>query len=241
MEQTENIQTPISPVNNVQNPHFSTKKLMIGIGFILALATVFVLGRYSNGSIVKTENTTSTIVTPNDGMSGWKSYNNVEYGVSFKYPATWTTKNESTLVTDKGNLFSVFNPVNDSSWLSLCDALLSEESISVGMLSATKAIKSNSGDCDLGPDFVEYISTKITFENKYGVIFNFKKADQKESNVVLDQILSTFKFIEKTTSEEDVFNITIRTIEHSTIPEWETYSNEYNGLTFQYPPLKHRH
>ena len=44
MEQTENIQTPISPVNNLQNPHFATKKLLIGIVLILVLATVFVLG-----------------------------------------------------------------------------------------------------------------------------------------------------------------------------------------------------
>ena len=44
MEQTENTQIPISPVNNVQNQHFTTKKLLIGIVLILGLATVLVLG-----------------------------------------------------------------------------------------------------------------------------------------------------------------------------------------------------
>ncbi len=89
MEQTENIQTPISPGNNVRNSHFSTKKLIIGVVLILVLATVFVLGMgyesKSNRVGIVEKPPVKTVV---DDMNGWKTYTSKNLGVSFSYPST---------------------------------------------------------------------------------------------------------------------------------------------------------
>ncbi len=89
MEQTENIQTPISPDNNVQNPHFSTKKLMIGIVLVLVLATVFVLGMgyesKSNRVNIIEKKPVKTVETVNNDMEGWNIYKDDKYKFQTKY------------------------------------------------------------------------------------------------------------------------------------------------------------
>lgn len=54
-----------------------------------------------NSKVIPTKKKTdSSKVTP-DPYSGWKAYTNSKYGISFKYPTTWTLSDESQLDPSK--------------------------------------------------------------------------------------------------------------------------------------------
>jgi len=91
MEQSKSIQTPVSPVNNAQNLHFSVKKLLIGISFILFLAIVIVVGM---GYGVKSNKVVNKPIqkTVINNTEGWKIYTNEVANFSISYPSTWELK-----------------------------------------------------------------------------------------------------------------------------------------------------
>ncbi|MFH1407962.1 MAG: hypothetical protein ABIG91_02900, partial [Patescibacteria group bacterium] len=100
-------------------------------------------------------------------------------------------------------------------------------------------------DSSKDPDAKTKVSEFFRFEDifskdlyiEYGGYFNDSdKTNYENEKKVINQILSTFRFIASPYEENNLPETSIRTIQHSVIPSWETYSNEFTGLTLQYPP-----
>ena len=200
-----------------QNPHFTTKKLIVGIGLILVLATVFVLGRYSNNKIDNIPNANNTGTSIVDDMSGWKTYSG--NNISFQYPPDYT-------VEDKDDYISLISPLdptprkgyaisqkelkievvifNSDSSDSLEKWGLEEKSITEGSIEEIGTTKIDGVEAKiLKLTGVGIAKTHLIIHNdKRYMILKYPFETSRDAE--FDQILSTFKFIEKTSETRNI-------------------------------------
>lgn len=211
MEQTENIQPPISEINNdssiVKQPNITKIKLFLVLISVFVLATVLVVFTgVGGGKTVEVVNAPATNIVVDD-MSGWKTYTNDEYGFSFKYPPTYSIKTENppdpfavavSLESAELNLsiFEIF-PIPE-------DADLKQWPNLVGLVDYNP---SQTRDISLGAYEVHNWKSRLD-ENKFYYLYRKNSAQVlllavKYNNTsnptqegVISQILSTFKFVE---------------------------------------------
>ena len=121
-------------------------------------------------------------------------YVNEEYGFSFRYPKEWILEGK------------IFSSNQDSESLSLminvpfgleCLRSIKEESIIFDKVNATKTLMDGvvSDLCDNANSRLVAVGFNLN-ENLINLLFGFDIDDEEQALINLDQILSTFKFID---------------------------------------------
>lgn len=182
-----------------------------------------------------TEAPTETPISSID-TSAWQTYKNDQYGFKFKYPTYLVTKNEllspSTGGVVKLNIFVSFKPLFDLRTTSEHAIRLEQEDFAqienrYGKIGERDTIKvdNKSGirrQLSLGKEGLQDI--EFVYFNFYGeetprdsIAFRFYGQEKQ----LFDQILSTFKFLNSTSSTDT--------------STWQTYKNNQYGFEIKYP------
>lgn len=224
-------------------PQPSSRLPLILIGFVLILAAgaggVY-LGKYLYGpkapqiatNVPPTPSAGRLTASPTtDPTSNWKTYTNGKYDYSLKHPASWTSKDEDHGSFDSklvpGSKVSVVTLSGDSSTLQIffegefdhgLDPWSLEKSEDI-TLDGRKA-KKNTFWLEGNP--VKWIIVKI--DNFHD--FRIEMQGPPDTTRVFDYILSTFRFLDKTTPTT--------TASSGDTVSWKTFRSK-KGYTIKYP------
>lgn len=218
--------------------------------FLIALAGAGYYGFMYYKEVSKPSPTPTTEPTPvatTDPTADWKIYINPSWKISFKYPQTWTDLklegSESYVSKDSSNIINL--TINKGIYYNdkPLDPYSSAFSASIGQKVGEENEKIKIADLEIdGRDAVvvsmDYLQSTqeppsysyiyIIKDNNSLFILNFwsQDGDKSKTNIMdqketFDQILSTFKFIDK---ETDTSN-------------WKTYTNTKYKYSFKYPTL----
>ena len=135
---------------------------------------------------------TSQIIPP-DETSSWKTYSNADF--SFKYPPDWTI--DGNLITSTSpKIKSVIVPSN-STLMNECMQEVSSQT--VGNVFIKKFTRVTTGAMCTTSDSTPREIWIIPSATKYtpGVIFDYSSTESSQAESIFDQILSTFKFVDK--------------------------------------------
>ena len=156
-----------------------------------------------------TPNTESSTAVPTDEMAGWKTYENSEYKFKFKYPANWISgKKDGTLETtlsNQENTHKIRLFVEFVVGFGYCYSYSGKEEINIaGIPSETGngTGATDQGDICFGKEKIKgtgntYVFIPITMDGKkiyFDYTYPINEIDKAKIN--LDQILSTFQFVE---------------------------------------------
>lgn len=173
------------------------------------------------------ENVTPTPQTPTPTLKGetvdWKTYRNEKYGFEIKYPEGWNyitnNYNEQLLIGFyEGKYGGEGDAILTVSWnVTLQERYNKMKQYFEKSFKVTESfIRIDNADGKLLTIESPGFSRSAFFENK-GYIYNFEMGAGKE--VLFEQMLSTFKFIEPKDETAD----------------WKTYTNQTYGISFKYP------
>ncbi|TSC70251.1 MAG: hypothetical protein CEO12_455 [Parcubacteria group bacterium Gr01-1014_46] len=214
--------TPTPKVYNSRKPSL----LLVYLLFILIfLGLASWAGVYLNKN--KVQDTENVVVT--NEMDSWKTYRNNEYGFEFKYPEDWVEVKWGILTIDKDY---VPNPQRQAhNFTGFCKIVFhdafSEDStiqdlIDNNYLSQRPSMTTEMLDNKKGTAFNyrggSYKFFPVSSEKFLSVSLSCGEDVREKGEVVLSQILSTFKFIDK-----------------NDVSTWKTYRNEEYGFEFKYP------
>lgn len=186
--------------------------LIIGLVTLALVAGAYYFGKTANKPVVIPQQQITPTVSVNE-TANWKTYVSPEVNYSFKYPSDWIYQGTSE---GCGPVFWMPN-TNNQIWLTVCgpyinsdetpeeiakrsigknDILISKENI---VMNGHEAIKQerkvSDGKFNL-EIFVGDVSFKNSSKGTLGIYFYiYDMSKEKEARQVLDQILSTFKFI----------------------------------------------
>ena len=208
---------PVTP-----KPSYFNKK-------ILSLS-IFIIFLFGLGIFVKSlkpqpipSPTPLAVIKPtptSDLTANWKTYTNTKYGYSFKYPSSFFVREETTggilyvdLKDSSGSEFRFESSSGPNGWFEHFKSK-SEENIN-GLLWVVvpKSTYCDAGNC--GPTASGYYIKANTF---YIAVSDFSK--ESSSSIMLNQILSTFKFLDQ--NQTDISN-------------WKTYTSKDINVSFNYP------
>lgn len=225
---TEPAPPPASPEPTPPSTGKSKIVIWVGLGFLIlalvAIGTYYVSSRRATPTITAIPSPISAPTSTPDPTVNWKTYTNDFDKYSAKYPSNWylnpaSAEGNGTDIADSdiSNFAEVPNPddtehirvniiaFNNESemplqkWLEENDTeqIYSEDTITVAEITGVLREESNSDFLQL-PEIKSAIAIYLPYRNKVYRILAFP-SDSKHKEI-LDQILSTFKFIEATPS-----------------------------------------
>lgn len=193
-------------------------RIAVLVGLTLFGFGAYYLGKQSSKNTVEqNQNQTfpSIIITENDVTAGWKTYNSMDNSIMFKYPEDWQAEKEeifgSRSVTEfKYNntpLFELtvqgnYNQVTEQSYKNLKEFLGARLSKSKETLVDGQEAKRIEDQGDPG-HVIPYEEVLVFTPDKKAIVSLYYKSsyyDKPNANRILDQILSTFKFLNQKTS-----------------------------------------
>ncbi len=215
--QPQNLATPELPS---PHKHFLNKKFIVTFVILALLGTgayagIWYWGNYN--SQYGFEGTAETF-TPRpsalpDATAGWKTYTNTKYGFEFKYPSDWTLEdNKDTGLPTWFNSVGIRKNLAGNEYQKI-QFISSKESLDSGManqgvveLDGTQWRKTQFNDGTPGQN-ADY-DTLSLFTSKGGINYEIDinpvngpiYGKDGSMDPILNQILSTFKFINPTTS-----------------------------------------
>ena len=174
-------------------------------------------GNSTRDKIISTLQLTETIDT-----SDWQTYRNDEFGFEIKYPEDWEEKENGVLHKATGSELSIIknNNLNNltlDEWFQEATVIGGRPTVKAGAESINiNGVKAYRLDSDLPPPalYFEIVAIADTQGNIYSIYGNYQV--DEDANI-LDQILSTFRFINDSTST------------------WKTFQSERFVFEFQYP------
>ncbi len=159
-------------------------------------------------------------------ISDWQTYRNEEFGFEVKYPEDWERNFKNTYSSFQGSALMensvAFRPINDRSNVNFevafsnlpiknNDYCLNDKEETI-YINSVKAVK-----CELSLDPDNYkdepafgyegglgIKVFLSKDSSHNYVIYFKDETMGEYEIVLNQILSTFKFIDQNTNIEDI-------------------------------------
>jgi hypothetical protein len=192
---------PVSPSSSVEvKPQRLSKSkgiLWIGVALmVLALVGVgaYYLGFRKTASFSAPEPTpTQTPTSTPDPTADWKTYKNSE--LSFKYPQDWTTEEIRIIGTNPEVIISV--ATKDSSLMTECMKLDTTEKESKFVIKKFSRITTGEmcSTSDSSPREIWVVPTEDDYSP--GISYRYTSKDNPEAENILNQILSTFEFIEE--------------------------------------------
>lgn len=187
------------------------------LAIILLLLAIGVLGFFifrniqNDQTTAETTPTPTTIPTPTpDPTESWKIYTNTKIGFSFKYPEGWTEKgpeaaNDTTIVYINSD--EKFGTGPEQLWYFVWTTAvnkLPDRQYTKGLINNYTSYKTTDEPSRFGAlgyfltkDEKQYIGVFLT---PYNSVKTAAFPSQDKYEVIFDQILSTFKFIEATPS-----------------------------------------
>ncbi len=209
------------------------------IFYILILIFLAIIGSFSylfylqyNYNPMCVSDCSSIVVPDFDETSDWKTYRNEEYGFEFKYPSNWvkldnyqTDPDLITIVSSNesaDNVSKCYEGCGPDLWFYHYKNIDLEKYINDpgNLLFNPKKIKID-GQTAYEVDeagFSSYYAVLVQKGNDVYKILGYNNQLSLSSNTIESQILSTFKFIDKTDTST-----------------WKTYRNEVYGYEFKYP------
>lgn len=184
---------------------FKNHKLFLPVAAIVAvlLTVSLALGAYqlgksqtspvtSSNPAVVPQATPPATPTP-DPTAGWKTYTNEEFGFQIKYPSDWQL-NGKMITSPQGDSLSLL--VNNLGYGFECYQTEREETTYLDRKTATKTFMRGvkSENCDNDSQLSLFVTTQNR-DNKIDLMFGYKTINKKESEKLVDQILSTFRFL----------------------------------------------
>jgi len=153
-----------------------------------------------------------------NAFSDWKVYRNEEFGFEVKYP-------EYFGISEKNNIISLINFYDSSQKIEILKSSgpppeiinmkeIKKESVIIDGFTVNKILMQG----ELENNQNEYYLKVFIPEKSIFYHTDFRKENLENLPIVFDQILSTFKFIEKDETAD-----------------WQTYRNEEFGFEFKYP------
>lgn len=202
-------QTVASVEQRSNKPNFLTIILSALLFISLAISGFFAfqnqklvkeLALLKNGSTpVATVEPEVTNSTPPDLTANWKTYTNNPSKYQIKYPAGWYVKNQSIdilgMIVEDASYIEIGMGEGKSGTIGIEEQQIIPPSEEVN-LTATKVIGNLTLRCNgnFTTDSRDWCWIKVPNYDKFLNIQYFKNSNT-EMNIVLDQILSTFKFI----------------------------------------------
>ena len=134
-----------------------------------------------------------------DETAGWETYRGDSY--LFKHPPEWDLESGKTLLAD-GVKFDVPGltiniVVNQAGFGYSCATIIKEEKALLGSVEATRTITRGVSDdlCDNAGNMSVWVSA-YRGEDRYDLIFGYREADKVSTEATIDQLLSTFRFLD---------------------------------------------
>ena len=233
------IQTPIPPPQKQNKINI----LIFAIIFLLLASTCFFAFQYVQlkkqiSQIIPTPTPFTSpkpTVKADDPTANWKTYTNNQYGLKFKYPITFTLSEEQSsnatyiyLKTNNEELtFEIIKQETDN-FLSHLPIKTSKNYNTIVWNFHEPSQYCDAGNC--GPTSAGY----TTRYEKYLISFILGKVGS--TSIIPDQILSTFKFIEKPTSTPTKTTQNSRILTYHIPTGWTIVSDPTNRFTAAYDP-----
>ncbi len=207
----------------------TSRKLVVSLIIIAVVGGYFVLAKYENWLPFRMVVAPTATSTPD--TTGWKTYRNEKYGFEFKYPRDYLL-NDSTS-TEGIPAYDVHIQLRENDrdhiWI-MRDYLGFENTkkaferyffIDLNQV-MTKEYQVNNYEVLLGSFTAPVVSsTRAAIISNGKSYVGFQTLFPEQESELLDQILSTFKFIEPN-SAVDTSN-------------WKTYKSKELGIEFRYP------
>lgn len=218
--QTENQIVPEAPKKPIRLLVLTAIMIVIGLLSLWYLSCK----KDENPDLVVNQN---LVASSTPEISDWKTYRNEEYGFEFKYPEGVLIEEDNKNVrieklnyTDEKERLDA-NEFFIESWNFSLEELKSYKlsNFKEGMLNGYKTYEGDDLDAYISP-----LGPRMLFlsKNDLKVTFAIYTGQGVEVKSLVDQILSTFKFISTSTEVVDTST-------------WKTYRNEELGFEFGYP------
>ncbi len=229
----------VPPVAEPTKKSWLQSHMILGVVFLVVVLAAIVAGIYYWQT---TREIPSFVQAPvhREPTENWKTYSNTEYGFEFKYPESWTKKNddkknilvwsgkENSAVTESDIFNVVIMP--DSAHSTLKNL---KDECEINCHDPRKEIKQGTSEivfvdipfCCTGDPGMYAMAYALNPEKKLELGFSIISSGEAEKSYktytasqVMDLIISTFKFTEVAAPSD-----------------WKTYSNAEYGFEFKYP------
>ena len=137
--------------------------------------------------------------------SDWKTYANEEFEIEFKYPSHWILNKENNLVYAPNNegLMLYVNTTDKTIDNHRCMDFVNSKTYNNLLIQKhiARDVENISDKCwgqGMGESIISFISKRTDNANTYKAGYTYSKDQEAKAENLLNQILSTFKFLDST-------------------------------------------